>query len=1449
VDTFGEVQRHFKIPLSLLMFLTRIISLFVSLSAVSSFAQQVVISEFMPDNSTTGANLIVDEDGDREDWLEIWNVSSAPISLNGWYLTDEGPADPSVVGYAPDLRKWQFPVSSPSISIPADGRIVVWCSAKNRKANSANLHTNFKLDAGGERLALVRPDGVTVEHAFGPQFGSFGFKYPPVPPNRTYGTVISLVPTVVLPDGSSGRFKIPATSSDIPANWKDVSFDDSLWATGFAPFGYGVYSANPPIATNLSNVPASAFFRFTFNMSSITGASAVRLRVRYDDGVVSYVNGVQMSALNAPNPPSWNSTTGQKPDSSVATQAASVNSSIQNQLVVGTNVLAIQLVNFNDGAADAGSNAYLRPSLEVDFPSGFSTGYFSTATKGAVNTSVTTSIPPDIAQVTEDAEQPVGGVGSAPILVTAKVTKTLSNLNATNPVQLKWRRMYDAENTINMVDNGLNGDVTAGDGVFSALVPTTTLNPGDMLRWRIEARDTSNLYSFSPPYPTFANNAPQTNPSPDATTEAELYYGTVAQVGTGNSTLPLLHWFFTGTDNTVNNTGTRCSFYFKPFPKDNPGPGYVAPKGRFYDNVLVNIHGQSTQGMPKKSHDLSFSKDKKFRWKDGEPDSSGTNILSNYADKSKVRNTVAWEAFEKSGHLASHYSHIVRVHQNGTFKGLYDLVENANEAWLERTKLDKTTGALYKVYNRLDSATLTTANNSVEKKNPDDGNNADLAAFVAGIASTNAMTDRLRFLYDNGDIASAINWLATHSILLGRDFGHKNYYIYRDTAGTREWSVLPWDQDLSLGHTWTGTGGGYFNDDIHSQGPLQIGVADNRLIQIVYGTPELNAMFVRRLRTLADGFFGSATETNSHITQRVNSLLDQIDPNPNNPQTGVDDADIEARAWGFWVDGSGTQITYTDGRMNDHTVRAQGARITHSNPNPPYPSTGPVYGDWGDGSTSVHPFVLGRRDFFFSPTPPTSGTLAFPASQSPSPTLVIEQFSVNPTSGIPSVIPAEANPQSFEYFVIRNTSAEAIDVSNWKITGDIDLTFRGGTVIPAQGASTSQGANAAYINQLVVANKPFYFRQRTASPKGNEYRLVTGPYNRQLSARGGSITLSKPTNPMNLAAGYTPVVTQSYIGTATSHQNFLRVSELNFRPAPATAAELLVLPGLVASDFEFIELVNSGPTTLDLGGARFDDGVTFVFPAGFTLASGARCLVVASQTAFEIRYGSGHPIAGEFEGNLDNGGEVLRIEDPAGEEVLDFTYDDDWFPVPSGQYRSFVTRATAPDYTSYNAPTTWALSSQQNGTPNGGDTQNSRVFEGWRWDHFTLAEVPTALNPNTAGALLADPDGDGMNNFTEFAFGRQPRNADQPGSLAVGGRTNVSGSDHLCVTFRRAKSALDVTYFVEVTSDLSNPASWTNTGVLVSATDLGNGTEEVCFRDPNPIGSTPRYMRVRASKP
>lgn len=120
----------------------------------------------------------------------------------------------------------------------------------------------------------------------------------------------------------------------------------------------------------------------------------------------------------------------------------------------------------------------------------------------------------------------------------------------------------------------------------------------------------------------------------------------------------------------------------------------------------------------------------------------------------------------------------------------------------------------------------------------------------------------------------------------------------------------------------------------------------------------------------------------------------------------------------------------------------------------------------------------------------------------------------------------------------------------------------------------------------------------------------------------------------------------------------LRISELMFHPAEG-------------DEYEFIELENIGPEVLELAGLRFIDGIYFTFPT-WSLAPGESVLVVSDRIAFERKYGSSLPIAGEYEGQLSNGGERVTLQLPAPFEVnvQEFSYRDDWDPAADGGGRS-----------------------------------------------------------------------------------------------------------------------------------------------------------------------------------
>ncbi|MCA9218025.1 MAG: chitobiase/beta-hexosaminidase C-terminal domain-containing protein, partial [Planctomycetales bacterium] len=110
-------------------------------------AGDVLISEFMAAN----ASGLADEDRDFSDWIELENQTSSAIDLTGWTISDD----------IDEFNKWTFP----QIELPANGRVIVFASGKNRREIDSELHANFKLSRDGEYLGLGRPDG-TIEDEF-----------------------------------------------------------------------------------------------------------------------------------------------------------------------------------------------------------------------------------------------------------------------------------------------------------------------------------------------------------------------------------------------------------------------------------------------------------------------------------------------------------------------------------------------------------------------------------------------------------------------------------------------------------------------------------------------------------------------------------------------------------------------------------------------------------------------------------------------------------------------------------------------------------------------------------------------------------------------------------------------------------------------------------------------------------------------------------------------------------------------------------------------------------------------------------------------------------------------------------------------------------------------------------------------------------------------------------
>lgn len=174
-----------------------------------AFVLPLRINEFVASN-TTG---LKDGNGNRTDWIEIFNPNPQSINLQGYRLTDSS-LNPT---------KWVFP----SIVLPTNGYLVVFASGTGVPDLAGNLHTNFSLSSAGEYLALIRPGG-EIDDQFSPA-------YPPQFSDVSHGRLPSngtlrffSPPTPGTANGSGYDGVVAPVDFTIGRGFHDAAFDELL---------------------------------------------------------------------------------------------------------------------------------------------------------------------------------------------------------------------------------------------------------------------------------------------------------------------------------------------------------------------------------------------------------------------------------------------------------------------------------------------------------------------------------------------------------------------------------------------------------------------------------------------------------------------------------------------------------------------------------------------------------------------------------------------------------------------------------------------------------------------------------------------------------------------------------------------------------------------------------------------------------------------------------------------------------------------------------------------------------------------------------------------------------------------------------------------------------------------------------------------------------------------
>ena len=249
------------------------------------------------------------------DFVEFYNPEAWPVDLGGFHITDNPTTQPD----KHELRPLTFVGAQGFAAFEADD-------------SDEPGSVNFGLSTDGEMIGLFDPNLTVVDRViFGPQTPDvsqgrapdgagdldwFALPTPNVANPITYESVIEYV-TLVL-ENAEKRAIVPLSEDHVDETWmSDPSFDDSTWnEVSGDPGGVGyelgagyedVIGLN--VADQMYQINTSCYVRipFTVEQTTLDELTELYLSLRYDDGYIIYLNGVEVARDNIAETPQWDS--------------------------------------------------------------------------------------------------------------------------------------------------------------------------------------------------------------------------------------------------------------------------------------------------------------------------------------------------------------------------------------------------------------------------------------------------------------------------------------------------------------------------------------------------------------------------------------------------------------------------------------------------------------------------------------------------------------------------------------------------------------------------------------------------------------------------------------------------------------------------------------------------------------------------------------------------------------------------------------------------------------------------------------------------------------------------------------------------------------------------------------------------------------------------------------
>ena len=320
------------------------------LSALSSAARAdsvVVFNEIMYHPATNELAL---------EWVELHNQMSVDVDLSGWRLGGglayTFPNDTVikrrgylVVAVSPETLE---PIARiTNVFGPFNGRLansgerLELYDLNNRLMDDVSYGTDGDWPAGadgsGVSLAKKHPnlasqpaESWTVSAQIGGTPGAENF------PVVTGSVVTGTTNVTLVPFGASWRYY---QSGDPGAGWSNPGFDAGAWRTGPALLGFETSALPFPLLTTLALGETTYYFRTAFAFAGNPAGATLRFEQVVDDGLVIYLNGVEVLRTGLPESPITHATLSSRVVGDAVVEGPFVIPS--ESLLAGNNVLAV----------------------------------------------------------------------------------------------------------------------------------------------------------------------------------------------------------------------------------------------------------------------------------------------------------------------------------------------------------------------------------------------------------------------------------------------------------------------------------------------------------------------------------------------------------------------------------------------------------------------------------------------------------------------------------------------------------------------------------------------------------------------------------------------------------------------------------------------------------------------------------------------------------------------------------------------------------------------------------------------------------------------------------------------------------------------------------------------------------------------------------------------------